>query len=65
MRLATLAPGLALLLAPTAGAATPCLTDPFTLDDRRALVALRVTTDATCPCDAFAQRRAYQRCARV
>jgi hypothetical protein len=44
MRLATLAAGLALLLAPTADAATTCLTDPFTLDDQRALAAPPIAT---------------------
>lgn len=53
-----------LLAATTASAATTCLTAPFTLADQRAFDALRATTDTTCPCDGFATRSAYQRCAR-
>ncbi|MEO8603120.1 MAG: dienelactone hydrolase family protein [bacterium] len=50
--------------APAGAAATTCLTAPFTLDDQRALAALRAATDTTCPCASFSSRGAYQRCAR-
>src|SRR5262249_6728377 len=48
-----------------AAAPTTCLTDVFTLDDQRALAALRTATEAACPCATFTKRSAYQRCART
>lgn len=53
-----------LLLTSPAQAATTCLTDPFALGDQRALAAVRAQTDTACPCDGFAMRGDYQKCAR-
>src|SRR5690606_29220790 len=55
---------LILLLARAAGA-QPCLNEPATLDDQRALAALRSATESACPCASFTRRGAYQRCARA
>jgi predicted dienelactone hydrolase len=54
----------ALLSSRAATAANTCLQAPFSLDDQRALAALRTSTETACPCDAAATRGAYQRCAR-
>lgn len=53
-----------MLLASEAHGATTCLTDPFTLEDQRALAAVRAATEATCPCDA-ARASGHRRCARA
>ncbi|MBX3024071.1 alpha/beta hydrolase [bacterium] len=42
-----------------------CLTDAWTLEDQRALAALRAATETACPCATFSRRGAYQRCARA
>jgi predicted dienelactone hydrolase len=52
-----------LFIARAAGA-QPCLSEPATLDDQRALAALRAATDTACPCAGFTKRGAYQHCAR-
>ncbi len=60
-----LAFALSVLLAPVAFAApSTCLQPSFTLGDQRALDALRVATEAACPCASFSKRGPYQRCAR-
>jgi predicted dienelactone hydrolase len=54
-------------LPPSAARADDCQAGADRLGDRRALAALRVATDAACPCDGFSGGRAraqYQRCAR-
>jgi dienelactone hydrolase len=53
----------------TAGsaAAQDCLTGATTLEDQRAIAALRADTEANCPCASFGGprgRRDYRRCAR-
>lgn len=55
---------LILLLARAAGA-QPCLREPATLDDQRALAALRSATESACPCASFTRPGAYRRCART
>lgn len=60
---------LAIALA-TAGsaAAQECLTGPTTLEDQRAIAALRGATETNCPCASFGGprgRRDYRRCARL
>ncbi|MDX2166685.1 MAG: hypothetical protein SF182_06460 [Deltaproteobacteria bacterium] len=56
---------LASLLVGAAAGAQPCLDEPATLEDQRAIAALRGATEAACPCASFTARGAYQRCARV
>jgi predicted dienelactone hydrolase len=62
------APLVALLLAlaaPIASADDACLTGASELGDRRAIAALRDTTEAACPCAMTGTRRTYQRCAKL
>jgi predicted dienelactone hydrolase len=54
-----------ILLFARAAGAQPCLSEPATLDDQRALAALRSATETACPCASFSRRGAYQHCARV
>jgi len=64
MNAARLFPVLLLLLAGTARAEDACLAGASTLDDQRALRALRDATETACPCAAASRRGQYQRCAR-